>query len=257
MNNITEKKDGEIREISKPFNTSGNNHEDPIRVVEKVVYVEKNKGFLSNIKRKIFFFGCLPLIFFIFLLCYISLTQTEPFWNIIVKTLNKGEQYQIVNTELTYEDVEYNLVNQLKGFGDNKLTLNNTEMTVLARNFFKDAHNITLNSKKDKLIIFWELTQQSDSSKNLLARIDIKIDEQNEPYISYVGFNRIGLPENISQKVFTILFPLLKVSLEADSPKDLLNYLLTGNTNDIITDIEFFDGRAEITININLDLFLK
>ncbi|BCX13643.1 MAG: hypothetical protein KatS3mg085_175 [Candidatus Dojkabacteria bacterium] len=255
MSDIIEKQQDGVREISRPFEET-EKAQEPQKVVEKIVYVEKKGGFFTNLRKKITYFVIIPLIFFCFLLFYISLTQTDPFWGVIVKFLNQGPTYEKVETNLNFEDVKNNVETQIGGFGENVITLNNTEMTVLARKFLQDSPNLTVSANDGVLRIYKELTSQPNREQ-LLARVDIKTDSENNPYISYIGFNRIGLPENISKELFNFLLPLFKFSLKTESPKEMLTFILTGNQNNIIDEITFEEGYANITLNVTLNIFAQ
>lgn len=241
---ITEVKDGEVREISKP--------REP-KIVEKVVYIDRRDRKLLRIKRMITMVGCMPLFFCCFIFFYIVVSRTDPYWSEIVGFLNSGVKLQEVNTDVSFEDAQYSFESQIDEIGPNRVVLNNSELTALAKHNLVDLPNLTMISENGALKLLWQLDKSGKTP--LYARIDFRINEKNELYISYIGFNNFGLPKNLSEQVSGALFPLLQFSYGGKTPNELLSFILTGNESNEISNIVIQDNNLSFDILISLSIF--
>lgn len=252
---VTETHKGEMREISKPLGKERVEREEA-DVIEQVIYVDRRRRVsrLAQIKRSIRMFGCLPLLFLCGIFLYVLITRTDPYWGSIVSFLNQGEELTSTESELTYEQAQGEFEDQIQDLGENQVKLTNQQMTVLAREHLSELPEVTIEADADVIHLYWNVEDSSDQGP-LLGRIDMRLDEENEPFISYVGLNRFGIPSSLSKQLSEALLPVLQFTYGSSTPSQLLSVVFTGNENNEIYDIEFKDDEVQFTIQISLSIF--
>lgn len=244
MDSAVDTKDGEIREISKPIEA---------KVVEKVVYIDRRDRKLLRIKRMLSMLGCMPLFFCCFVFTYTVITKTDPYWSEIAKFLNSGSNFEEVNEDLSFEDAQYSFESQISEIGPNRVVLNNSELSALAKHNLSKLPNLKLVSQNGSLQLLWQLDKSGKTP--LYARLDFRNNEENMLYISYIGFSNIGLPQNLSQRLSTALFPALQFTYGGKTPNELLSFILTGNESNEISNIVFQENKLSFDILISLSVF--
>lgn len=248
--NVSESKDGEMRELSKPLEQEPKQPD----VIEKVIYIDRRRGRrLARLRRILTLFGCLPIFFCCFGVIFIFATKTDPFWSWTVGFLNNDVEIDAVNEDISYEIAQSSFEDQINSIGENQIVLNNSELTALANHNLSELPGLIVNSENDVLKLFWEV--ESTGSEPLYGRIDIRIDENEEPYISYVGLNNIGLPSSFTESVVNSLLPVLQFRYGGRNPQELLSFLLTGNEKNELSNIAFSENEVSFEITINLTVF--
>jgi hypothetical protein len=227
-------------------------YDEPVK--EKVVYVERDRRRRGGL-------GCRSIILILVLLTlaiccgtiYIFVSKPTGVWDSVVNFLNADlvlPEYD--NT--TYESAATEIEQQVQSVGANEVVITEDQLTALARGNLEQLNEILVDVQEGKLRLIWPVDKTLPENP-LYALIDIDLDDLNNPKISKLGTERLGLPQFLNDAISNAALSALNFGNNEEDPNALIKTIVFENEEVQIESIDFEKDEIVIQLNVAVDLF--